>query len=97
MTVQVFRELLTKRPFEPFRLVMSSGERYEVRHPEMAFLTRSDILVGLDETRDGVPARFKICSLLHVTAVEPIPTKGNGSRRRKGNNVEHPHADSRSS
>jgi hypothetical protein len=71
MTVQTFRNLLTERPFRPFRLVMSSGQTYEVRHPEMAMLTRTDILVGIDETDEGVPAEFKICSLLHVTAVEP--------------------------
>jgi hypothetical protein len=62
---------------------MSSGEAYDVRHPEMAWLTRSDILVGIDETDEGVPAEFKICSLLHVTAVEPINSRGNGSGRRK--------------
>ncbi len=73
MTVQTFRELLTQRPFKPFRLVMSSGQTYEVRHPEMAWLTRTSILVGVDETEDGVPAEFKICSLLHVTAVEAPP------------------------
>ena len=72
MTVQTFRELLTKRPFKPFRLVMSSGQSYDVLHPEMAWLTRTDILVGIDETDEGVPAEFKICSLLHVTAVEPL-------------------------
>jgi hypothetical protein len=72
MTVQTFRDLLKQRPFQPFRLVMSSGEKYEVRHPEMAWLTRTDILVGIDETREGVPARFKICSLLHVTTIEPL-------------------------
>ena len=37
----------------------------------MAFLTRSDILVGVD-VNDGVPAEFKICSLLHVATIEPI-------------------------
>ena len=72
MTVQTFRDLLSQRPFQPFRLVMSSGQSYEVRHPEMAMLTRTSILVGIDESDDGVPAEFKICSLLHVTAVEPI-------------------------
>ncbi len=66
------RQLMTARPFKPFRLVMSCGEKYEVRHPEMAFITQSDILVGIDESRDGVPADFKICSMLHVTAVEPL-------------------------
>ena len=72
MTVESFRELLAQRPFRPFRLVISSGQAYEVRHPEMAWLTRTDILVGVDQTDDGVPAEFKICSLLHITAVEPL-------------------------
>lgn len=72
MTVQTFRDLLKQQPFQPFRLVMSSGRTYEVRHPEMAWLTRTAILVGIDEADDGVPAEFKICSLLHVTAVEPL-------------------------
>ena len=71
MTVDTFRELLARRPFKPFRLVMSSGQAYEIRHPEMAMLTRSDMLVGTD-VEDGVPAEFKICSLLHVATIEPI-------------------------
>jgi hypothetical protein len=71
MTVQTFRELLSHRPFRPFRLVMSSGQSYEVRHPEMAMLTRSDLLVGVGES-EGVPAEFRICALLHVATVEPI-------------------------
>ena len=72
MTLQTFRDLLTQRPFRPFRLVMSSGQTYEVRHPEMAWLTRTDLLVGIDAADDGVPAEFKICSLLHITAIEPL-------------------------
>jgi hypothetical protein len=72
MTVQTFRDLLSARPFRAFRLVMSSGQTYEIRHPEMAMLTRTRILVGIDVADDGVPAEFKICSLLHVTAIEPV-------------------------
>lgn len=72
MTLQTFRDLLTKKPFEPFRLVMSSGEKYEIRHPEMAFLSRTCIFVGVDIADDGIPAEFRICSLLHVATVEPL-------------------------
>ena len=72
MTLQTFRELLAQRPFRPLRLVMSSGLSYEVRHPEMALLTRTSLLVGTDVADDGVPAEFKICSLLHVATVEPV-------------------------
>lgn len=74
MTVDTFRQLLSKRPFQPFRLIMSSGQAYEVRHPEMAWLTRSDLLVGVDQTDEGVPAEFRICSLLHVSSIEPLTT-----------------------
>lgn len=35
-------------------------------------LTRTDILVGTEVAEDGVPTEFKICSLLHVTAIEPL-------------------------
>ncbi len=82
MTVQTFREILAKRPFEPFRLVMSSGQSYEVRHPEMAWLTRTDILVGIDETNEGVPAEFRICSLLHVATIEPLTSFKTGKTRK---------------
>ena len=80
MTVQTFRNLLKERPFKPFRLVMSSGQSYEVQHPEMAWVTKTDILVGIDSEDDGVPAEFKICSMLHVTAVEPIEPTANGDQ-----------------
>ena len=82
MTVQTFRDLLHAVPFQPFRLVMSSGQTYDVRHPEMAMLTRTNILVGTGEELDGVPSEFKNCSLLHVTSIEPINTTS-GSRKRK--------------
>lgn len=76
MTTTMFRDLLRQRPFRPFRLVMSSGETYDVRHPEMAWVTHNDIFVGIDAADDGVPVDARICPLLHVTAIEPLPAAG---------------------
>jgi hypothetical protein len=64
--------MLTGRPFQPVKIVLSSGQTYEIRHPETALLTRTSLLVGVDVADDGVPTEFKILSLLHVTAMEPI-------------------------
>jgi hypothetical protein len=75
MTVETFRELLARRPFQAVKLTLSSGLSYEIRHPEMALLTRTSILVGVDASEDGIPAEFKIVSLLHVTAMEPITSR----------------------
>lgn len=58
---------------------MSSGKTYEVRHPEMALLTKSDMLVGITDTDGTVPSDFEICSLLHVAAIEQVAAgSGNG-------------------
>lgn len=72
MTIQTFKEMLGRRPFQPVKVILSSGQTYEIRHPEMALLTRTCLLVGVDPAEDGVPAEFKILSLLHVTAIEPL-------------------------
>jgi hypothetical protein len=81
MTSQDFQRLLRARPFQPFRIVMSSGERYEVRHPEMAFLMRTKLVLGLDPDSQGVADDWVMCSLLHITAVEPITPPSRRSRR----------------
>ena len=44
---------------------MSSGQRYEVRHPENAVLTKTKIVI-IDPELDTV----SICALLHVASVE---------------------------
>jgi len=72
MTVQTFREMLARRPFQPVRLTLSSGQTFDIRHPETAFLTRTSILIGIDIADDNIPAEFKIISLLHVASMEPL-------------------------
>jgi hypothetical protein len=72
MSPEGIRRILRQQPFAPFRLVMSSGKEYEVRHPEMAWVLRNDILVGTDITDNGMPAEFDICPLLHVASIEPF-------------------------
>jgi hypothetical protein len=67
--------MLARRPFEPVRITLSSGQAFEIRHPEMAMLTRTSLLIGVDADNEGVPAEFKILSLLHVTTIEPMAGK----------------------
>lgn len=59
------RQFLDIKPFEPFIVVLSSGQRYEVRHPENVVLTKTKIVI-VDPDDDTVA----ICALLHVASVE---------------------------
>jgi hypothetical protein len=67
--------MLGRRPFQPVKLTLSSGQSFEIRHPEMAMLTRTSILIGVDVAEDGVPTEIKIIALLHVTSIEPVSSQ----------------------
>lgn len=82
MTAEKLREHLRRQPFHPFRVFLSDGSKHDVRHPEMAFLTRREIIIAVSQDVGGFPERTVICDLLHVTRIEPIDGK-NGSRRSK--------------
>ena len=59
------REFLRARPFEPFRVIMSSSQSHLVKHPENVVLTKTKIVI-VDPELDSVA----VCALLHVTSVE---------------------------
>ncbi len=46
MNADAIRETLDSRPFAPFEVIMSSGERHLVRHPEFLMLLQSKIAIG---------------------------------------------------
>ena len=66
MTHEAMRELLQRQPFEPFEIRLSNGEKHEVRHPEMALLLRSRLVIALPDDR------MVICPLLHIASVETL-------------------------
>ncbi|MGA2441483.1 MAG: hypothetical protein ABSH08_11025 [Tepidisphaeraceae bacterium] len=79
MTLDTIEELRSRRPFEPFRIVTSSGDRYEVRHPELLLRVKNGLYVG-QGGRGKEADRAAFISLLHVSAVE---TGGNGARKHR--------------
>lgn len=76
MRVQEIREALRKQPFHPFRVRLSTGQGYDIRHPEFAALTRSSLFVGELAREEKFPHRMVQCDLLHVIALEPIELSG---------------------
>ena len=64
MNEQAIREILSRRPFQPFEIKLSSGEQLSVRHPENVLLTNSRIVIA-----DPYLDRVAIVSLLHITNV----------------------------
>ena len=65
---------LRERPFRPLRLHLSNGIQHEIRHPEMAIVTPSSIVVGRPAPNAPAPAAedFVIVSLMHVVQVKHL-------------------------
>jgi hypothetical protein len=81
MTFEVLSEQLRQRPFVPFRLYLTDGTTFEVRHPELFMLGRRAVVVGLPRHPDqNYFDRVTTIDLLHIMRTEPLlaPTPGNG-------------------
>jgi hypothetical protein len=73
------RELLHREPFEPFRVVTSSGESYVVRNPDLVALMKSRLFMAFP-TDD----RWTMVLYLHITAVEAVNGRArHGPTRRR--------------
>jgi hypothetical protein len=68
------RELLRQQPFVPLRLHVTGGMVFEVRHPEMAHVTRSTVRIELPQL--GGVDRVATIALLHVNRVEALSPAG---------------------
>jgi len=83
MTADTFREILKRKPFEPISIVMSSGESYDVLHPEWIFVTPRSLVLSIPDETHPEGSRLAFCSYLHLAHVEVLEAK-KISRRRAG-------------
>jgi hypothetical protein len=66
---------LRKTPFEPFRLLLSDGSFYDVPHPELALVSKNEVVIAIATRDRPVPDRLAFCDPLHVTRLEPLEGK----------------------
>lgn len=70
--------VVRKQPFEPFRIHVSDGDRYEIRHPDQIVVGRRSCHIGISGNGEGPFQRIAIVSNIHITRLEPL----NGKKRR---------------
>jgi len=69
------RQLLAAKPFRPFRFTLTDGTSYEVRHPELVYVGRSTIFLGIpakEEPEQPIYDDFRLIGLLHIMQAEPL-------------------------
>ena len=85
MTLQDLRDALHQEPFTPFRLFVSGGATFDVRHPELCVPGIRSAFIGFPAHGQLEPVfdRYTIVDLRHIIRLEPLEqpatqaTKGN--------------------
>ena len=68
------RRLLRTQPFQPFRIHLSDGKAFEVRHKELAMVGRSTVTICIPASDEDLPIFDHLvhCALIHITRTELI-------------------------
>ena len=70
-----------RQPFEPFRVTLTTGEAYDIRHPDLIMVGRRSAIIGIARNAEAtVYDRTVKVDLLHIVGLEDLP-----SRRNRGN------------
>ena len=66
------QELLHRQPFTPFRIHVTDGATYDIRHPDQVIVLRSRLVLAAGG--DGVfPDRLEHVALVHIARIEELP------------------------
>jgi hypothetical protein len=76
MRAEELRELLDRKPFQPFRVRVSDGRSFDIRYPELSLLGESVFIIGIPAPDDPNPRlydRQAWVMLNMIDAIEPLP------------------------
>jgi hypothetical protein len=63
-----------RQPFEPFRVILTTGATYDIRHPDLIMVGRRSAIIGVtNEPTGAVYDRTVKVDLLHVVGIEELP------------------------
>jgi hypothetical protein len=73
MTPRKILNYVQANPFRPFRIRMTSGRTFDIRHPEMVRVGRRDLLIfTLVNDAPEVYDRWENVSLLLIESLSPL-------------------------
>lgn len=73
-TADSIQARLREKPFVPVRIITSSGQAYDVPHPDLVLVGRNALIIGTASKEN--PTQFDTANrvaILHVTEMQDLP------------------------
>lgn len=64
-------EFVRRKPFLPFRIHVTDGQSFDVRHPEQVLVLKTRVLVAVGG-KNGIGDRSEHIALIHVVRIEDL-------------------------
>jgi len=81
---QELLEAVRRRPFVPFRLYVSEGATYDIRHPENLLVGLASVTIAVRDDPASYYHHVEIVAARHIIRLvpleQPIVTGGNGEK-----------------
>ena len=77
MHLPELQDALRQSPFIPFRLYISGGESFDIRHPELCMPGIRAAIIGFQAKEAAEPAfdRYTVVDMGHIIRLEPLDSK----------------------
>jgi len=80
MTHDELRDAARRQPFEPFRVILTTGDAYDIRHPDLIMIGRRSATIGVTREAEAVVYDRTIkVDLRHVVGIEDLPLSPSSS------------------
>ncbi len=74
MTSEELQTIARRQPFEPFRVILTTGATYDIHHPDLIMVGRRSAIIGVTKRPERTVYDVTVqVDLLHVVGVESMP------------------------
>lgn len=74
MTQEELQQAARRQPFEPFRVILTTGATYDIRHPDLIMVGRRSATIGLTHQPEKTVYDYTIkVDLLHIVGIQELP------------------------
>ena len=76
MPPEDLRAALMAQPFVPFRIHLTDGTTYDIKHRDFVMVGKRSMLVGMSHNADDpFYDQYETVALIHVVRLEPLAAK----------------------
>jgi len=71
MRPEDIRDFNRRQPFQPYRIHVTGGQTYDIKHPDQVIVLRSRLTIGLDN-HEGISEKLEPIALIHIIHIEEL-------------------------